>query len=143
MRPRNLLASLALFFACTSLTEVCAQQTSDEEWLYLTKGIHSTYYEQGLSLKPGYAFRNKTEHLVADYKISIEEFYRTQDGSLAAHMLVVFSPISRKTYRIPIRVGAGDQQNNTLYEALQSTQLDIRATRAVGVAFLERCRLGR
>ncbi len=137
------LLSLALYVTCTFVTEARAQQTTDEEWLYLTKGIHSTYYEQGLSLKPGYAFRNKTEHLVADYKISIEEFYRTQDGTLAAHMLIVLSPISRKTYRIPIRVGAEDQQNITLYEALQSTQLDIRATRAVGVAFLERCRQGK
>jgi hypothetical protein len=118
-----------------------SQNTTEQEWLYLTRGLTSTF-SQGLDVKKGYFLDANTEHMIGRYVIKMVDLRREADSTYAGTYIVLNSSVSGKSYTLALRAPSQMREFNMysteLFSQMTDYGLDGPSSSALAAALSER-----
>jgi hypothetical protein len=95
-----------------------SSQTSNEEYLYLTKGL-KIQMESGLDLKKGYELKKIDYAAIQNKKVELYRLIRLQTNEIAAH-LIIFNGGSGQEYICVPTKDASEELRNSFFDQLSN-----------------------
>ncbi|MFK8294839.1 hypothetical protein ACI760_01435 [Capnocytophaga canimorsus] len=129
---RNLLFVVLLFSATTKLF---AQNTTLEEYTYMTKGL-VVQFQNGLDMKRGYELKKFSRNFVDQYKFTFSLLLReNKKDKIAGIVVYAESNVSGNYYVKAIPLGENGEPSEVLYKKyIDSMNWDNRMTTAYSIA---------
>ena len=134
MSLKIFLSILTFSFAFINYTK---SQTTQEEYLYLTKGL-KIQIENGLDIKKGYELKKIDYAGVENKKVELFKLIRQNTNTIAAHLLVYNNSTSSEYICIPTKDASEEMRNayfgqlsNNMGQSLRLTLISFLLSRNI------------